>query len=604
MTHEALFAVPALLLLLLAPPCVGLYDPKHRIESARIYGNIDAFAYYYVDMLVGTPPQRVSLIVDTGSGVTAFPCRSCRHCGRHIDPNFDFERSKTAKWVPCGGKCTATCRGGHCQYHQGYTEGSSITGWYFLDQVSLGDAIQRNPPVQSTMGCHQDENRLFYTQKANGIMGIRPPAGRGAPTIFEQLWADKAHVNSKIFALCLGEWGGRLVVGGHNESYHKGPIQWTSVSTKGGYYQLALQAFVVDGQEIRGPFGTAMVDSGTTYTYMGRTPYRNLRQSIESYCSRHNNCNARQMGSCYEAKDLSGFPKVEVLLQGVRMRWPAKAYLYRKGSGNRWCYSFEDDGPGANTVLGASWMLHHEVIFDLEAKKVGIVEADCPEYRKRPEHDEKQDMTPPALEQQRAEPAVAAAAAAKLRAKAAPTPAPQRAPTNAPTRAPTLPPRQAATKATTAAPPPAPSATPAAAVAAQEGAAAPPSEQLTTAPAVPHGRGVSQPAAEPSDSGADLTAALNLEHGIDDGQSSWGTAQYVLAALGSVAVFGSIALGVAGRFRSGGGAGLSADKAGPNDKERQRPQGAYLAPDNVGLAAEDWSDLGEDDPLVASVDKS
>ena len=38
------------------------------------------------------------------------------------------------------------------------------------------------------------------------------------------------------------------------------------------------------------------------------------------------------------------------------------------------------------TVLGATWMLHHDVIFDLEAKKLGIVDATCPEFRveKRP----------------------------------------------------------------------------------------------------------------------------------------------------------------------------------------------------------------------------
>ena len=30
--------------------------------------------------MVGTPPQRVSVILDTGSGVCAYPCASCKHC--------------------------------------------------------------------------------------------------------------------------------------------------------------------------------------------------------------------------------------------------------------------------------------------------------------------------------------------------------------------------------------------------------------------------------------------------------------------------------------------------------------------------------------------
>lgn len=73
---------------------------------------------------------------------------------------------------------------------------------------------------------------------------------------------------------------------------------------------------------------------------------------------------------------------------GVEVNWTPWAYLYRKGRGSqRWCYSFQansavlaeavrmegapthfiaplddgqDDGPGASTVLGASWMMHQD----------------------------------------------------------------------------------------------------------------------------------------------------------------------------------------------------------------------------------------------------
>lgn len=38
---------------------------------------------HYVFIWVGTPPQRVSVIVDTGSHYTAFPCVGCK-CGKHV----------------------------------------------------------------------------------------------------------------------------------------------------------------------------------------------------------------------------------------------------------------------------------------------------------------------------------------------------------------------------------------------------------------------------------------------------------------------------------------------------------------------------------------
>ena len=38
---------------------------------------------HYSFIYVGTPPQRVSVIVDTGSHHTAFPCVGCK-CGKHV----------------------------------------------------------------------------------------------------------------------------------------------------------------------------------------------------------------------------------------------------------------------------------------------------------------------------------------------------------------------------------------------------------------------------------------------------------------------------------------------------------------------------------------
>jgi hypothetical protein len=38
---------------------------------------------HYAYMWVGTPPQRVTVIVDTGSHHTAFPCVGCK-CGKHV----------------------------------------------------------------------------------------------------------------------------------------------------------------------------------------------------------------------------------------------------------------------------------------------------------------------------------------------------------------------------------------------------------------------------------------------------------------------------------------------------------------------------------------
>eukprot|EP00419_Tripos_fusus_P031863 CAMPEP_0172786208 /NCGR_PEP_ID=MMETSP1074-20121228/205832_1 /TAXON_ID=2916 /ORGANISM="Ceratium fusus, Strain PA161109" /LENGTH=367 /DNA_ID=CAMNT_0013623221 /DNA_START=219 /DNA_END=1322 /DNA_ORIENTATION=- len=240
------------------------------------------------------------------------------------------------------------------------------------------------------LGCHMDENRLFYTQKANGILGIRPP-GRGARTLLQELFADKAHIDSSVFALCLAEWGGRLVVGGHNKSYHTGPVVYFPLSMSTGYYGVPLSSMRVDGREVHNKFGSTMIDSGTTYVYMATAAYIALKGAIEKYCRSHDNCGAIQRGNCFEIPKLNdglgNFPVIEVIFRGQTTQWSASGYMYRKGQSNRWCYAFEDDGPNANTVLGAAWMIQHEVIFDLPRNQIGVANANCPLFKKRPKHD-------------------------------------------------------------------------------------------------------------------------------------------------------------------------------------------------------------------------
>ena len=100
----------------------GMLDVYQSAPLSQGYGT------HYATVWVGSPsPQRKSVIVDTGSHYTAFPCKGCQNCGEehHTDNNYDPDVSDTFRVVQCGHcSSSARCEGGRCAFSQSYTEGS------------------------------------------------------------------------------------------------------------------------------------------------------------------------------------------------------------------------------------------------------------------------------------------------------------------------------------------------------------------------------------------------------------------------------------------------------------------------------------------------
>mmetsp|Transcript_9241 Transcript_9241/g.20842 ORF Transcript_9241/g.20842 Transcript_9241/m.20842 type:complete len:930 (+) Transcript_9241:98-2887(+) len=147
-------------------------------ETGALY---QGYGTHYLDLWVGSPPQRQTVIIDTGSSITAFPCSGCISCGSaeyHLDEEFHVVHSATyeektcqrgtatkdeqgkritTRGVPCDlGTCTALSSADdvqntndqrHCQLTVAYAEGSTWTALEGSDivypagphEVALGD---------------------------------------------------------------------------------------------------------------------------------------------------------------------------------------------------------------------------------------------------------------------------------------------------------------------------------------------------------------------------------------------------------------------------------------------------------------------------------
>merc|ERR1712032_460911 len=165
-----------------------------------------------------------------------------------------------------------------------------------------------------------------------------------------------------------------LSVGGHSEATHRSTLQWIPMDSTTYYKvevsQLALGNIVLGaGMEA---FGSALVDSGTTFTYFPTGIFRRVVAAIEAYCSAAPGCGAHSEGSgCWRLEGRSTFPDhfpslTMVFASGQIVNWPSSAYLFRRGEPGMWCNAFADNGADVSTVLGVSWMVHKDIIFDVE----------------------------------------------------------------------------------------------------------------------------------------------------------------------------------------------------------------------------------------------
>ena len=160
----------------------GQFNNYQAVPLSQGYGT------HYANLWVGSPvPQRQSVIVDTGSHFTAFPCVGCVKCGadHHANPHFDPAKSQSFEYLPCHeciGVSSTTCdddSDNKCRFSQSYTEGSRWQATQARDVVYCGgqDVLEAANPedtekaIPFMFGCVTSETGLFVTQLADGIMG-------------------------------------------------------------------------------------------------------------------------------------------------------------------------------------------------------------------------------------------------------------------------------------------------------------------------------------------------------------------------------------------------------------------------------------------------
>jgi len=351
----------------------GLYDNdfryRRREEAIQIGALFEGYGTHYVDLWVGNPPQRQTVIVDTGSGITAFPCSGCRDCGApdyHIDRLFVEEESTTFDKSTCSSasECImdrSICNGSTCSVTMAYAEGSRWSAYEAVDQCYIAGPhetplVSKKPKLEGddldpkhaadlafdmTFGCQTVVTGLFKTQLADGIMGM----SNQPSTYWSQMFAAEKMGSERQFALCFsrpprvtreGTEAGAMTLGGVDDRLHDTPMVYTprfdtgrrsffSVNVRrvmlrdGKYGESAMStdsnpnkgvvALDIDQGTVNR--GGTIVDSGTTDTYFNSAiavEFKAVFKKVSGYD--HNNRAIK-----LNAKQFAAMPTILVQLE-------------------------------------------------------------------------------------------------------------------------------------------------------------------------------------------------------------------------------------------------------------------------------------------------
>mmetsp|Transcript_17304 Transcript_17304/g.28740 ORF Transcript_17304/g.28740 Transcript_17304/m.28740 type:complete len:475 (-) Transcript_17304:93-1517(-) len=407
-------------------------DDPFDLKSDALY---QGYGTHYVDLWVGTPPQRQTVIVDTGSSVTAFPCMDCSNCGSgyHIDGYFQEGKSTTFEDVEC-----KECWLGHCsmsplcELSVSYQEGSSWKAYEVTDLMYAGgphDKALEQPESEAFrfhFGCQSHLTGLFKTQMADGIAGME----MSPSSLWKQAHTTGA-IHNEAFSLCFsrqpvaskeGTGAGVMTLGGTDTRLHTTQMVYANQPKDNGWFTVRMKAMYLrsgGGESVQSNkdssklqkvviaedklnSGDVIVDSGTTDTYLSSHLAGPFMDAWHTIMDGENWDGETPVHLTDE--ELLAMPTIMIQLEGwaggnddpmaqglagtvdpahphdIMVAVPPTHYMEYSVKTQKYTprfYFIESHGG----VLGANFMMGHDIHFDVANFRVGFAESEC-EYRK------------------------------------------------------------------------------------------------------------------------------------------------------------------------------------------------------------------------------
>ncbi|GLT89057.1 hypothetical protein SLE2022_070600 [Rubroshorea leprosula] len=361
-----------------------------------------------VTVSVGSPPQKVTMVLDTGSELSWLHCKKVPN----LNSIFNYQSSSSYVPIPCSSPvCRTKTRDltnpvscdpkKLCHAILSYADASSVEGNLAYETFVIGSSAQ----PRTIFGCMDSglSSNSEEDAKTTGLMGMN----RGSLSFVNQMGFPK-------FSYCISGFdsSGVLLLGEANIPWLKG-INYTPLVVRSDplpyfdrvAYTVQLEGIKVGAKMLPLPksafepdhtgAGQTMVDSGTQFTFLLGPVYTALKtefiqqtRGILKTLEEPNFVFQGAMDLCYRVEStrtgLPELPRVSLMFRGAEMSVSGEKLLYRvpgvvRGRDSVYCFTF-----GNSDLLGMEAFVighHHQqnvwMEFDLVNSRVGFAEVRC-----------------------------------------------------------------------------------------------------------------------------------------------------------------------------------------------------------------------------------
>jgi len=339
---------------------------------------------YYGEVLVGTPPQKFTVIFDTGSGHLMLPSASCDSdaCAGHN--RYFANRSSTS--IPIAYEDEPFDRAGDDRDTKviNFASGDAV-GQLTRDRVCLGEQQALFCADADFVEMVEESDSPFKDAEWDGVLGLAQDlSGDSQFNIFEVLSGNSTpRVHSTIFAVYLGrniEDDAEITFGDVRPERMASPLTWVNVSTE-GYWQFDFADFTIDGKSMNlcqaydGHKCQAVLDTGSSLMMGPEDVVNKLLVLLRFGNSTNLNCTEQQA---------EALPKLGFVIAGKTFEMSPDDYMDRAhdpsspaGVSNCWAHlmAVGDTGRGPVFVLGMPFLRAFYTAYDMGQKRIGIAKA-------------------------------------------------------------------------------------------------------------------------------------------------------------------------------------------------------------------------------------